>query len=83
MPILTLFELGWQSSKLGNFYAKDNKQPLYDLISGLLRDDYQKEVIDFLEDADIEGLDPKDPLYPRSLIVADVGESNIIQNNRP
>lgn len=64
-------------------YAKDDKQPLYDFISGLLRDDYQNEVVDFLEGADIEGLDPKDPLYPRSLIVADVGESNIIQNNDP
>lgn len=64
-------------------YAKGEKQALHQLIQGLLNEKYQKEVMEFLEGKDIEGLDPKDPLYARSLIVADVGESNIIQNNHP
>lgn len=64
-------------------YAQGQSKSLYALIQGFLRDDYQKEVIEFLEGKDIEGLDPKDPLYARSLIVADVGESNIIPNNHP
>lgn len=64
-------------------YASGDENPLMELISSLLKDEYKDEVVSFLKGKDIEGLDQKDPLYARSLIVADVGESNIIPNNDP
>ncbi len=62
---------------------KRSDDSLEKLVKGLLQKKYHKEIMDFINGADIEGLDLNDPLYARSLIVADVGESNIIANNHP
>ena len=58
--------MGWEKSKAGD------SKPLYSLIRSLLHEDHAEELIAFVEGSDIEGLDLQDPLYPRSLIVADL-----------
>lgn len=65
------------------FYEKGDKGKLDELVKGLLQEEFYKETMAFINGPDIEGLDKSDPLYARSLIVADVGESNIIANNHP
>jgi malate synthase len=57
--------------------------PLETLIKSLLQEKYHTEVLDFIHGPDIEGLDKNDPLYARSLIVADTKESSYIANNHP
>lgn len=61
---------------------KDTK-PLETLVTSLLDKTHQKEVMDFILGPDISGLDVADPNYPRSLIVADVKQSEVIANNDP
>lgn len=56
---------------------------LNELVTGLLEAKYHKEILGFIEGADIEGLDIDDPNYVRSLIVADIKESDFIPNNHP
>ena len=53
------------------------------LVKDLLDTKYHSEVLDFILGADIEGLSIDDPLYMRSLIVADVNESRYVANNHP
>jgi malate synthase len=65
------------------FWEKGDKSKLDELVKGLLHQEFYEQVMDFIKGDDIEGLDKTDPLYARSLIVADVGESNIIANNDP
>lgn len=64
-------------------YQTGDASKLETIIKSLLKEPYQSKVIDFLYAEDIQGLETSDPLYARSLIVADVGESNIIANNHP
>lgn len=68
---------GWKQ------YAAGDKVKLERLVKDLLDEKYHKEILDFISGPDIEGLDLNDPLYPRSLIVADIKESNFIANNHP
>lgn len=65
------------------FWEKGDHSKLDELVKGLLHQEFYEQVMDFIKGDDIEGLDKSDPLYARSLIVADVGESNIIANNDP
>jgi len=65
------------------FYKTGDESKLKDLIDGLLNDKYRKEIWEFVKAQDITGLDLKDELYPRSLIVADMKESTFIANNHP
>jgi malate synthase len=53
------------------------------LVTSLLDEKYHQEILDFIHGPDIEGLDKSNPLYPRSLIVADLKESDYIANNHP
>lgn len=68
---------GWK------LYEKNDQAPLVTLITSLLDKKYHEEVLNFLRGADIAGLDIADPLYARSLIVADIKESTYIANNHP
>jgi allantoicase/malate synthase/CubicO group peptidase (beta-lactamase class C family) len=64
-------------------YQKGNKAPFETMIKDFLEPQYQKEVFDLIQNKDIEGLDKDDPNYVRSLIVADIKESDYIPNNHP
>lgn len=64
-------------------HQKGDSSKLDLLVKGLLHEKYHAEILKFIHGPDIEGLDIDDPLYARSLLVADVGTSNIIANNDP
>lgn len=68
---------GWRLYKTGK------KKPLAQLITALLDKKYHKEVLDYIAAKDIEGMSIDNPSYVRSLIVADIKESDFIQNNDP
>lgn len=64
-------------------YQAGDESKLKGIINGLLNDKYSKEIWDFVHAKDIESLDLNDEMYARSLIVADIKESNFIANNHP
>ncbi len=68
---------GWK------LHSEGNPGPLKLLITSLLDHKEHAEMLKFISDPDQEGLDPADPLYPRSLIVADTKGSSFIANNHP
>lgn len=53
------------------------------LVTDLLQETHAKEILAFIDGPDIAGLNPDDPLYARSLIVADRQESQQERNNHP
>lgn len=68
---------GWKQYKSGN------KTNLETLVKELLTPEHHAEILNFISGPDIEGLNTNDPLYKRSLLVADIKESNFIANNHP
>ncbi len=62
--------------------AGDSKA-LQTMVSALLEPKHAQDILAFIQGPDIEGLNPDDPMYARSLIVADIRESNYIANNHP
>lgn len=64
------------------FQAGD-EGPLFALTRALFTDAYRAEVDAFLRGHDIAGLDPADPGYVRSLLVADIKQSDFIANHHP
>ena len=64
-------------------YKNGDETKLKGIIDGLLKTNYAKEIWEFVHSKDIESLDINDELYARSLIVADIKESNFIPNNHP
>jgi allantoicase/malate synthase/2-oxo-4-hydroxy-4-carboxy--5-ureidoimidazoline (OHCU) decarboxylase len=62
---------------------KGDSSKLESLVTSLLEPKYHAEILQFLHGPDIEGLRIEDPLYKRSLIVADIKESTYIANNHP
>ena len=64
-------------------YKEGDRKKLEELVFNLLDSKYHKEMLDFIFGPDIEGLNINDPLYARSLIVADIKESTYIANNHP
>ena len=60
---------GWK------FYLQGDKAKLDTLVTSLLQKQHHKEILEFIHGPDLVGLDLDDPLYPRSLIVADLKES--------
>lgn len=64
-------------------YQSGDKSKLESLVKALLDEKYHAEILKFIYGPDIQGLDINDPLYPRSLLVADIKESNFIANNHP
>jgi len=61
---------------------KDPKK-LEELALAILNKNYHQEILDFLRSPDVESLKFDHPLYPRSLIIADLKESKVIANNDP
>ncbi len=53
------------------------------LVTSLLEPEHRREILQFIDKPDIEGLKPEDPRYARSLIVADLKESDFIANHDP
>ncbi len=67
-----------------NQYSKGDKVNLETLIMELIHQpNDQQDLLDFIAGPDITGLDLTDPRYDRSLLVADIKESNFIANNHP
>jgi hypothetical protein len=64
------------------FQAGD-EGPLFALTGALFTDRYRQEIEAFIRGRDIDGLDPQHPSYVRSLLVADIKESDFIPNNHP
>ncbi len=73
---LALIE-GWK------FYQSGDIAKLETLVKSLLNEKYHAEVMAFIKGPDLVGLDISDPLYQRSLLVADIKESTYIANNHP
>lgn len=67
----------WKQSQQGN------KTQLTELVKSLLNPEHHAEILQFIEKPDIEGLNLQSPQYVRSLIVADMKESDYIANNHP
>lgn len=75
--------LGLALIEAWKFHAQGDSSKLETMIKSLLDPKYHKEILDFTFGKDIQGLDVQDPLYARSLIVADIKESTYIANNHP
>lgn len=75
--------LGLAMVEAWKFHIKGDSHKLEQLVKSLLNEKYHKEILDFIHGPDIAGLDKNDSMYPRSLIVADMKESNFIANNHP
>ncbi|MBL7554817.1 MAG: hypothetical protein JNM24_03270, partial [Bdellovibrionaceae bacterium] len=56
---------------------------LDELVKSLLQPSYHKQILDFIHGPDIDGLSESDENYVRSLVVADIKESDFIANNHP
>ncbi len=75
--------LGLALVEAWKFHQKGDSSKLNTLVSTLLEEKYHKEILEFIHGPDIKGLDKTDPMYARSLIVADIRESSFIANNHP
>jgi allantoicase/malate synthase len=75
--------LGLALVEAWNIHKKGDSSKLNTMVTSLLDKKYHQEVLDFIHGPDIEGLNKNDPMYARSLIVADIKESNYIANNHP
>lgn len=68
---------GWKQ------HAEGRSENLFELVKNLLHEKYHQEIFDFIKKEDLAGLDKNDSQYVRSLIVADIKESDFIANNHP
>ncbi len=75
--------LGLALTEAWKFHASGDSSKLEKLVKSLLEEKYHSEILGFIHGPDIQGLDKADPLYARSLIVADLKESEFIANNDP
>ena len=75
--------LGLALVEAWNIHKKGDSSKLNTMVTSLLDTKYHQEMLDFIHGPDIEGLNKNDPMYARSLIVADIKESNFIANNHP
>jgi malate synthase len=57
--------------------------PLFELIDGVLNERFQQEVREFIAAEDVGSFAKDHPQYVRSLLVADLKESDFIANNHP
>jgi allantoicase len=60
-----------------------NSESLEKLVCGLLQPPHAQDLMQFFKSPDIEGLDQDHPLYPRSLIVADLKADARTMNHSP
>jgi malate synthase len=75
--------LGLALVEAWKFHKHGNSAKLETLVKSLLEEKHHQEILDFIHGQDIRGLDKNDPMYARSLIVADMKESSFIANNHP
>jgi malate synthase len=75
--------LGLALTEAWKIYQAGDRSKLDSLVTSLLEAEYHEEILNFIYGPDVKGLDKEDPLYPRSLIVADLKESDVISNNHP
>jgi malate synthase len=75
--------LGLAIVEAWRLYKAGDKKPLMTLTKEIFAEEHRKEVDAFIEGEDIKGLDVSDPNYVRSLLVADLKESDFIPNNHP
>jgi malate synthase len=66
-----------------NEHKSKKPEALKTLVTSLLAKEHHQEILSFISAQDIEGLDKDDSNYVRSLIVADIKESDFIANNHP
>lgn len=64
-------------------HAAGDASSLRELTGALLEAKHRDEILRFIAAPDIEGLDESHPDYVRSLLVADIKESDFIANNHP
>lgn len=67
----------WQQHEAGD------QAPLFALTQAILRPAHREEVDALIRGQDLVGLDASDPRYVRSLLVADIKESDFIANHHP
>lgn len=75
--------LGLALLEAWKFHAAGNSAKLEKLVKSLLDEKYHEEILTFIHGPDIKGLDKDNEMYARSLIVADLRESDFIPNNHP
>ena len=75
--------LGLALLEAWKIHVKGDSSKLEKLVKSLLEEKYHQEILDFIHGPDIKGLDKDNPMYARSLIVADLKESDYIANNHP
>jgi malate synthase len=75
--------LGLALVEAWKFHKHGDSTKLETLVKSLLDQKHHEEILGFIHGQDIQGLDKNDPMYARSLIVADMRESNFIANNHP
>jgi malate synthase len=68
---------GWRQ------HSNGQSELFFELIKSLLEPAHQKDIFEFINKNDVEGLDKNSPKFVRSLIVADIKESDFIANNHP
>jgi malate synthase len=64
-------------------FAAGRQEPLTELVREIFHPEHRDELVKFIDGKDIGGLDQQDPGYVRSLLVADIKESDFIPNNHP
>lgn len=75
--------LGLALVEAWKFHAEGEPEKLKTLVTELLVPKFHQEIFDFINKPDIKALDKNDPNFVRSLIVADIKESDYIANNHP
>lgn len=65
------------------FHLQGDSKKLEALVKGLLLPEYHDEILGFITGPDLVGLSVDHPLYPRSLLVADLQASTAIANHDP
>jgi malate synthase len=75
--------LGLALVEAWKIHKEGDPSKLEAMVKSLLDEKYHDEILGFIHGPDIKGLDKDDLMYPRSLIVADMKESDFIANNHP
>jgi len=75
--------LGLAIVEAWRLYVAGDEKSLFTLTKEIFSEDHRQEIDAFIRGQDIPGLDVKDPHYVRSLLVADIKESDYIANNHP
>lgn len=75
--------LGLALVEAWKFHKHGDSSKLEKMVKSLLKEEHHQEILGFIHGQDIQGLDRNDPMYARSLIVADMKESSYIANNHP